>query len=299
MKVDRLFSIVHILLNKERVTARELAEQFEVSTRTIYRDIDILSRNNVPIYTDKGKGGGISLLDNFVLDKSLISEEERNSIMVGLEILKVTKYDEVNSAVEKLRSLFDTSNDSYIEVDFSMWESDHEHKKMFSDIKKSLENNYVCELGYMDSLGEVSLRKINPLKLIFKVQRWYLIAFCQLKQDYRMFRLTRFKSLRVCEEVFNRSEFDISGIVISGYDKSYDIKVTLRLDKAAMFRVREEFEPDMISECGEQIIVKFDMVSDAYLHNYIMSFGEYLIDVEPVELKTIVRHRAKKILERL
>ena len=109
MKIDRLFSIAHILLNKKQVTAKELAEKFEVSTRTIYRDIDTLSAGGIPIYTDKGKGGGIRLMDEYIFDKSIISVEEKNSILMGLELLKATNYDDVGKAIKKLNNLLNNN----------------------------------------------------------------------------------------------------------------------------------------------------------------------------------------------
>ncbi len=110
MKINRLFQIVYILLERKTITAKELADKFEVSTRTIYRDIEVLSSSKIPIYANKGKGGGINLLDNFVLDKSLLTEEEQNQILFSLQSLQKLNIDNEKTLLEKMSMLFNKSS---------------------------------------------------------------------------------------------------------------------------------------------------------------------------------------------
>ena len=117
MQINRLFEIVYLLLEKNTITAKELSEHFGVSIRTIYRDIDILSTANIPIYTNKGKGGGIHLLDNFVLDKSILSEEEQNQILFALQSLEKLDTNNEKKALEKMSMLFHKKTKNWIEVD--------------------------------------------------------------------------------------------------------------------------------------------------------------------------------------
>ena len=127
MQINRLFEIIYILLNKKLITATELAEHFEVSVRTIYRDIDTLSSAGIPIYAVQGKGGGISLLDDYILDKSLLSEKEQHEILYALHSLSGAKAPESDDVLERLNHLVNKNKTSWIEVDFSPWGSDEKN----------------------------------------------------------------------------------------------------------------------------------------------------------------------------
>lgn len=297
MKVDRLFSIVYILLNKGKVTAAELADEFEVSTRTIYRDIDTLAMSGVPIYTNKGTGGGICLLDNFVLNKSVMSEVEKNSIILGLEVLKATEYDETDTAISKIKSLFDANNDDFVEVDFSGFDNESQ-KRIFQGIKTALKKNLTVEIVYKNSFGELTNRKIDPLKLIFKKHSWYLIAYCHVRHDYRTFRISRVRNINLTEERFDRKKYDISDYVLTSHGIQNMKTVRVKLSIKAMYRVEEEFGESMIVyKDSDVLIVQFESELDEWLPNYIMSYADYIIEVEPKELKDKIKQQAKKILD--
>ena len=124
MQINRLFSIVYILLDKKTITAKELSERFEVSIRTIYRDVETLSISGIPIYTSKGKGGGISLIEDFVLNKSVLSEKEQNEILMSLQSLNATKFMNVEPVLKRLSTIFNRESTNWIDVDFSKWGSD-------------------------------------------------------------------------------------------------------------------------------------------------------------------------------
>jgi predicted DNA-binding transcriptional regulator YafY len=296
MKIDRLFSIVHILLNRGKVTAKELADEFEVSTRTIYRDIDSLSMSGIPIYTDKGTSGGISLLDNYVLNKSLVSQEEKNSILLGLEVLQATQYEQVDTAINKLKTLFEQENDKYIEIDFSAFNNETQIK-VFEDIKESLKKNQTLEILYKNNTGQRTSRIIDPLKLVFKQQRWYLIAFCHKRQDYRTFRISRILETIITDRRFTRSQYDIADKEIISHGLGNVKRVHLTLKNEALFRVEEEFQLSMIQQHGHKFLtVEFETDLDEWLANYILSYADYLINIEPKELKDKVKKKAEKII---
>ena len=106
MKINRLFEITTILLNKGTVTAKELADRFGVSTRTIFRDIDVLSSAGVPVYMKKGSGGGISILENYVFSRTLISDQESESLLLAVKTLQATQYPEVDMVLGKMGAIF-------------------------------------------------------------------------------------------------------------------------------------------------------------------------------------------------
>jgi predicted DNA-binding transcriptional regulator YafY len=297
LKIDRLFSIVHILLNKGHVTAKELAEKFEVSSRTIYRDIDTLSMAGIPIYTDRGSGGGISILDNFVLNKTVISEEEKSSILLGLDVIKATNYGEDHIAMEKLRHLFQGKDGSFVEVDFSGFENETQ-SMVFEDIKDALKKSRSLKLSYINTKSEKSVRVVNPLKLVFKKQRWYLIAYCNMRKEIRSFRISRVVETEKTDKLFTRKNYDIEGFQLKSHTINNLESIRLILHKGALLRVQEEFQMSMINEREENsIIVEFEAEIDEWLCNYMMSYADYFIDVLPLTLKSKLKEKAEKIMK--
>jgi len=228
MQINRLFEIIYILLDKKTVTANELAKKFEVSSRTIYRDVEILSGAGIPIYTTKGKGGGISILDNFILDKSVISKEEQSAIITALTAMSVLPNVEKTGIADKMSLLFKSNDSSWIDVDFSDWNV--EHKNFFDKIRDSIIERFVLKLKYINSNGEISERIAEPLKLYFKSKSWYLIAYCRKADDYRMFRLSRIREVEVTNEHFEREMCEYK---YDNDDENICVNVKLKISKNA------------------------------------------------------------------
>ena len=146
MHASRLFEIVYILLNKDRVTAKELAERFGVSTRTIYRDIDTIGLAGIPVYSEKGKGGGISLLPDFVLNKSILSEQEQSEILASLQGLTQIRTDDTSHVLQKLSTVFNKTAAKWLEVDFSDWS--FERQDFWGGFKSAILQKLVVEFDY-------------------------------------------------------------------------------------------------------------------------------------------------------
>lgn len=294
MQINRLFEIVYLLLEKNCITAKELSEHFGVSVRTIYRDIDILSTANIPIYTNKGKGGGISLLENFVLDKSILSEEEQNQILFALQSLEKLNVNNEKKALEKMSMLFNKGTKNWIEIDFSNWGTDSTQNEKFNKIKESIINSKVIEITYFNSYGEENKRQIESLQIWFKDKSWYIKAFCRLKQDYRIFKITRIRDVKVLDEHFKK-ELPIEK------EKKQNFKVIslkLEISKEMAYRVYDEFEKENISknENGD-FIITIDYPENEWVYGYILSFGEYAKILSPEYAKDIVKKRLDKTIK--
>lgn len=291
MQVNRLFEIVYILLEKGTVKAKELSEHFGVSVRTIYRDIDILSTANIPIYTNKGKGGGISLLDNFVLDKSLISEDEQNQILFALQSLEKLNVNNEKMLLDKMSTLFNKGTRNWIEIDFSNWGTDNTQNDRFNKIKEAVINKKVIEFTYFNSYGEENKRQVEPLQICFKDKSWYIKAYCRLKQDYRIFKISRIKDIKVIDENFER---DLPVEKVENL-KFKVISLKLEISKEMAYRVYDEFEKENISknENGD-FIVNIDYPENEWVYGYILSFGEYAKVLFPEYAKDIIKKRLEQ-----
>ena len=182
MKNGRLFEILYLLVEKRAVTAGELAEKLEVSERTIYRDVDALSAAGIPVYAQKGKGGGIRLMDQFVLDRALLSGEQQDEILFALQAIRATGGGE--EALSRLSALFRREGGDWLEVDFSDWGSGAAERENFSKVKRSILERRPLSFTYYSSAGETSRRTAEPARLVFKAGCWYLSAFCQERQGW-------------------------------------------------------------------------------------------------------------------
>ncbi len=178
MQESRLFKIMYYLLDKGRATAPELAEKLEVSVRTIYRDIDRISSAGIPIYITTGRNGGIQLIDGYVLDRTMLSEKEKQEILISLQTLSATQYPNADDILSKLRALFGSINQNWIEVDFSRWGSTVEcEKQLFQLLKNSILEKIHITFEYFNSDGKNMHRKVEPINCSTKIKHGICMLF--------------------------------------------------------------------------------------------------------------------------
>lgn len=295
MQESRLFKILYHLLDKGQATAPELAERFEVSVRTIYRDIDALSGAGIPVYTEAGRNGGIHLLNDFVLDKAVLSEAEKQEILAALQSIHITRNMDGSRTLQKLSALFQLHSENWLEVDFSRWGNPGYDNETFELLKSAVIRHRNVKLRYAGSYEEIRERTVQPYKLVYKAKAWYLQAFCTEKQDWRIFKLNRILELEVLEEGF--SQLNPPG-PIETFEGEYP-KVTLRFPKEMSYRVYDEFDKTQIQrqENGD-LIVSANMPEDSWLIGFLLSFGTRVDILSPAHLKEAVAEQAKLIYEK-
>lgn len=291
MQESRLFRIVYYLLDKGKSTAPELAEKFEVSVRTIYRDIDIISSMSIPIYATQGKGGGITLLDSFVLDKTLLSTREKEQILMALQGMIATEQNNADELLRKLGSLFQSKNTNWIEVDFSNWVKNNPGQDIFNLIKSAIFSRNVISFQYFGSNRESTQRRVEPLRLVFKSKDWYLYGFCLMRNDYRFFKLTRIKDMEIQPDVYTRelpSTYSVGKLM----NIENTIAVKLKFDKRMAFRVYDEFANEVTEDEQGNLYVQTNLPNNDALYSYLFSFADYVELLEP----EIIRGRVKEKL---
>ncbi|MGG1550954.1 helix-turn-helix transcriptional regulator [Paenibacillus ferrarius] len=287
MQINRLFEIVYILLNKKTVTSNELAERFEVSSRTIYRDIETLSSAGIPVYTSKGKGGGISLLPDFVLNKAVITVEEKEDILSSLKAMNAVNLGKVNSALHKLSSIFGESHTDWIEVDFSSWANGQNETETFNTIKSAILGQRIIHFSYASAKGQQTVREVEPLKLCLKSSAWYLYGYCKSRCDFRFFKLRRIRELCISEKNFQRkvsnSIFSDENVLQVEY-----LKVRLKLSAEVAYRVYDEFDSYKQQEDGS-FIAEINYPKGEKIFYYIATFGSYCEVLEPPDVRNAVK----------
>ena len=298
MKDNRLFRILYYILEKEKVTANELADKFEVSVRTIYRDIDSISSVGVPIFTTQGKGGGIKIDNEFILNKSLFDANEKEQIIAALQGLEKTNEAYKSELITKLSALFKIKNSNWIEIDFTSWGSNNTYQDLFNTLKIAIINKNIISFSYNSSKGEKINRKVKPIRLLFKEQDWYLYAFCLLRNDFRYFKLSRIKDLEVLAINY---EDNFENVVLKKELKYENIvNIKLKFDKSVAFRVYDEFNEAIEEDEKANLYVEIKIPNNYKLYNYIFSFGSNVEILEPKEIrnqfKNIIDELAKKYI---
>ena len=297
MQIDRLIQIVFLLLRHENITAKQLAEELCVSTRTIYRDINILSVAGIPITSQKGFGGGLSLLQGFSLDKSYFTQEEQNNIVQALQILKSSNYPDADKSLNKVAGLFSHNLQSeWLEIDFSYWGSPEKERNNITALERAIINKYVITFTYFNAELTVTHQTVEPLKLVFKSHSWYLVAYSENKKDIRTFKMSRIRELQITNQLFDRElpkDFSITPV----YKEEYNTPVfILHFSEKIAYKVYDEFQEKYIKKLDDgtlEVTFRYQLSDWTFL--YLLSFGEYVEIIEPVEARTILKEKAKKI----
>ncbi len=297
MEQSRLFKIVYHLLEKGKSTAPELAKKFEVSIRTIYRDLDTISAAGVPIYATQGRGGGIFIMSDFVLNKSLLSEQEKEQILMALQGISATEYNQTDELLIKLGGLFQSKVTNWIEVDFSEWYKNTPNYYVFNLIKNAIFNQNMITFSYFAQEGNYSNRTVEPIKLIFKNKDWYLYGFCLLRNDFRFFKLTRIKDLEISSDTFRRAVENIPKVETVIKNKNF-IHAKLKFSPKVAFRVYDEFTDDVSKDNQGNLYVNIDLPDNETLFSYILSFGDNIEILEPDYLRHSMKEKLALMLEK-
>lgn len=296
MQESRLFRIVYYLLENGKATAPELAQKFEVSIRTIYRDIDAISSAGIPIYAAQGKGGGISILSDYTLEKSFLSEQEREQILMALQGIMATIGKTSDELLTKLSGLFQMKYTKWIEVDFSDWVQGKPQQNTFDLIKNAIFQKKVISFCYFNSKGNNSKRNARPICLVFKSKDWYLYAFCLLRNDYRFFKLTRIRQVEMLSDTFTQDFTPIKIEKQIHIEKTITVK--LKFDRRIAFRVYDEFTDNITEDTQGNLYVQVNLPDNEILYSYLLSFAEYVEVLEPQCIRKQIKKRLQKMQEK-
>ena len=269
------------------MTAAELAERFEVSVRTIYRDMDTLSAAGIPIYAKKGKNGGICLTEQFVLDKMLITQEEQQEILSGLISLRETRAEGEEHILQKLGAFFKTDPIDWLAIDLSDWSGSRE--QLYEDIRTAILGRRQIRFDYYGKQGEMSRRTVEPVKLLFKEYTWYLKAFCRERNAWRIFKLFRMKRFEMLDETFvPRQESDQEA-----KDSPAPLTVIdIWIDKKEAYRIYDRFGEEEIEVLPDgNFMVHMHAEVDDWVYGVILGFGPSARVLAPEPVRQEVRRR--------
>ncbi|WP_188888827.1 helix-turn-helix transcriptional regulator [Paenibacillus radicis (ex Gao et al. 2016)] len=307
MKLERLLSIIILLLNRRMVQAKELAERFEVSVRTIYRDIEAINRAGIPIVTYQGTNGGIGLAEGYRLDRNVLTNDELAAIVTALQSISTSYGNEQNlQLMEKINSVVPSSSSedfrdktNRVLVDHSPWDGNERLRPKLLLLKEAVDRCLVVNFTYSNANGEVSYRAVEPHRLILKGRQWYLQAYCLEKKEFRLFKLKRMKELAIeREQPFSRRELpaqeSLAGKTVN--DPSMAIEFVLRFQADSHHLAEEYFGIEEIVPMADgSWQVRKAYPEDEWLYSFILGFGHHVEVLEPLHLRETIASRAQQI----
>lgn len=304
MKVDRLVSIIMILLDKKRIGAQELADMFEVSQRTIYRDIDAINMAGIPVRGASGVGGGFEIMEKYKIDKKFFSAADLSALLMGLSSLSgMVRGDELVHALAKVRSFIPAERAKDIElkvnqiyIDLSPWMCSRSLQSYLETIKSALQENKLISFEYVAHHGNSTARTAEPYQLVLKSSHWYLQGYCRERNDYRLFRLSRMSNLQIQEETFTPRDYQKPTLDFAEILETMQIEIKIRIHKSILDRVLdfctyEQFSPDG----DDHFLVRFPFVENEYYYNILFSFGDKCECLEPPHVRMEMKRRAQGI----
>ncbi len=305
MKIDRLLAITMQFLSRRTVTASQLAEKFEVTVRTIYRDIETLKNAGIPIVASQGIGGGYGIHGSFSIDRQMLTVDDMLSILISLKSLEATfannasgssdLFDKINALVpQRERSRMDALI-TRTRIDLHPWGCNKATRKNLAAIQRALANNYLVSLTYRAANGAASRRTIEPAQLIYKTHAWYAYGYCYARQEFRLFRLSRISDCSVeLQHFVPRPVPPVDDLL--RLDTRPRVQVTLRFALQKRAQVEEYFSPEALTvNIDGSVNAVLEMPEDDWLYGMILSYGETVEVLSPAYMRTIIREKAKKI----
>ncbi|CAM4069715.1 helix-turn-helix transcriptional regulator [Lederbergia lenta] len=302
MRLDRLLAMTMILINRKRVRAQELAEMFAVSIRTIYRDIDTLSQAGIPVITYQGTNGGIGLVEGYRLDKSVLTEEELHAISSALKSVS-TSFDDIHTTkvIEKIKNISGNPSPETFFVDFSPWGGNPQLKDKITLIKAAIHSSLCIQFTYTNSGRVETIRKIEPHTIVLKGQSWYIYGFCLLRNQFRLFKISRIKELVMSEKEFERREVQLEN---SPWDKEWyhpekTVTLKIRFDHTFKPTMEEIFSPERFVCFKDGICqIEIEMPEDNWMYGFLLSFMDEIEVMGPGHVRQKLKELSMKMMNK-
>lgn len=304
MKIDRLIAIIMILLEHEKVAAKDLAKIFEVSIRTIYRDLDSINQAGIPVAATSGPGGGAEILKTYKIEKRLFSTSDIITLLMGLGSIQCNiPSEEIIGTLAKVKGLVPPEKQkdlsfraNQIKIDATPWLHGEELTQRIEILKAAMEQQHLVRFEYRDIKNQKSSRTVEPYRLLLKGEAWYLQGYCLTRNDFRTFKLLRMQDILSLEETFAIRDFPADSLNHASF---HDQRLV-----AAKLRIHEDIRDMVIARFGEKCLTpdKDDYYfADLYLPlddlacNYLMSFGNKCVCLEPESMREKMRLLSEEI----
>ncbi len=304
MRIDRMLSIVVILLNRRKIKAQALADRFEVSLRTVYRDIEAINLAGIPIISNQGGGGGYEIPENYKLNKQYLSPSDMKSILSALKGVNAALDDnELELIYEKIQSLLPGSDekrtnpgDEYIVFDTIGWDNSDRDAKKIHTLYGAIKSRQLVQIKYIDGQGKKSLRLIEPMTVIQKGISWYVFGFCLKREDFRMFKLSRIKEVLNTKKTFLRKKGNYRDLFEKFHSHGKMVNMILRFSIRMKHIIEDHFEnASILDQDDNTITIKIKIPEGEWAIGMVLSYGDQVEIISPKFMRRTIGQRVKKM----
>lgn len=304
MKIDRLISMIMKLLEKNRISAKELANIFEVSERTIYRDIESINMAGIPIYSIPGVNGGFEILEQYKIDKNVFSNTNLSLMLMGLRNLsKLIQDDSLVHTIAKINHLIPPDQSKEVElksnqihIDLSPWIGNKNIQTNIDIVKKALSEHRVLSFEYTDRYGSITKRTAEPYQLVLKSNQWYWYGYCLERRDYRLFRMSRVLIIHLEDNEFKPRDYHKPMLDFMSILPTIQLTIQIRIYHTLVERVLEYCTFDHFTKDGdEHYIVQFPFIENDFYYNILIGFGYQCECIGPSHIRNEIKHRIDMI----
>lgn len=300
MKLERLISIIYKLLNHEVLSASILAEEFQVSQRTIYRDIDVICAAGFPVVSYQGTNGGYGMMDGYKMDKSLLGSYDVNSLITVLRSLSTVFEDgRAQGTIERLQTIGSEHHVTSLSVDL---ETRRTEPEALRHLRMAITRRNIVRFDYINANNERTTRDMEPLRLHFKYRNWYIYGFCRTRRDYREFRLSRLMNLFVTQETFEPHHEVPEEAALSNKKRQDELEdVVIRVGTEALAEAMDEFhQVDKQFHADGSMTMRipvYQPLEARWLWTILLSFGSGAEVLEPPALRGIIKEKLQNALK--
>lgn len=298
MKIERLYAITVYLLNHGRTSASELAKYFEVSVRTIQRDIDSLCLSGIPVTAVAGAKGGYEISEQFSLDKHLATSKDYSYILTALKgLVSAIDDQKAKHILEKVAHVSD-QNDNGIILDFSVLREGEQ--SILQTLQTAVTEKCVVEFVYTNNNNETRIHSVEPIAVIYRWYAWYLLAYSKEKNDYRTYKLVRMSDLKMTGKSFEK-EHEPADVILEKTDKKDSrqyTEIVVRCKEAAKSRAKEYLNGMIMEEYENgDILMKLTVVENEQLWlGTLLSLGDNIEVIAPERIRRRLLEAAEKII---
>lgn len=301
VKIDRLLEIIIILLNKDTVSSKTLAEHFKVSARTIQRDMVSISLAGIPIYSVEGKNGGYAILPEYKVNNQIMKPEEQELLVKALESL-ATSYSNESLAelINKYNAIIDKQKGKKVFWDFGITKENQTVQRLNAKFEKAISENRIVKFRYRNAKGKESIKTIQPLAIHYKWYAWYLFSWLFDAKEYRTYKVARIQDLELTKDISDIDHGDIEALMKKSEEEYYQRCSSIELHFAKeTIELMEEYFPDCKIEqihTNEYRLILNVPQNERLWKALLLSFGDKVTVVSPIEFKQELIQTAKKFL---
>lgn len=287
MKMERLIAMVMLLLERPSLKAAELAERFEVSPRTIYRDVESLTLAGLPIVTSRGPEGGIALMDTYKVGKKLFTPDEIAKLTASLKSYEqLTKNSQIKNTLVKLASLVTTETLAPIQFDLEMSQGNQSLQPLIDLFERAIRDQQLIRFEYRDRQGAMSQRHVESYRLAFKENSWYLQAYCLARQSFRIFKLARMSEVIPLNVRFSSRPFVAHDMSDMSWMTTNLIVAKLKISPQLKEKIVERFGAGQIKgRQGEDYLVDYPIADNEFGYDKLLAFGTKCEVLAPEKLR--------------